>query len=804
MSIYKELLQSFQRVHGRNLTLLEQDQEQSNGSPEEAARVLASIFTPNVIDKSDPNKPIQINFTNPSTGKSYPLTLTANRDKVAVGNLGWVLWDMTTGSISATKNTPGAQNSLKKAITALAGSGEVGRKTLTPEEQKQRTEQELISNTIENVDMDSSEDQEAFNQRLQRCLKADIDGSMRQNIINIVKSLGSAYSKLVQEDDGSWVVKNESHTAADTLLMMGVIQDIMEGNKESCDSVKYGSEGELIIGSLVIGRDSRMGLNFKEKSQGLCEDIETIDIVADNAENSLSNVRGKLNEKAQAFAAFVNLVRKNLGNMTSEQKKEAMDAIKRKKAAIVRDVQTLRESNEKWVQRASDTITPLEDHALFEFIRTTALNPEEEASIAAVLRISNLVTDITNADYVLEVGEQVGGGQRQDTFDIWFNGDSARDALRPFGNSLGELVEVPVSVAFAGKDKELQELVSLGLVDSEGSVFMTESSLKIALHSTGSVKTGTGTDSDIDDHHKGNTELGRAFNRLSGRSKWPEGIKSSYDKVHQRQMQIRKDVGKLITKAKTKIGGKNVTTNPLGTAIQSVLDDSSLNLSFKEFMNDADFKSLKTVQKKMNRSGVSPAEISKLEKQAKNLLIEITTKKAIIQDFEKAKSENDDDYMKAIAMYSLSNIFKAGGSSRPKTNLRVTTADNLQMICGSQNGAIKSIIKEILSGRATLDDRNLPVKEREGYWRLDISKGNPGFRHPRKRGVVVRGILKDGTWSAHESMDSCRERGRVIDLTSGDTVKKLNNSISLKGSPGQILMALNELFSVITKKIGII
>jgi hypothetical protein len=800
MNIYKELLESFQKVHNRKLYLLEQE----GGSPEEAAQVLASIFTPQVISQSDPKKPIQLNFTNPNTGKSYPLTLTANRDKVAVGNLGWVLWDMNAGTIAPTKTTPGAQNSLKKAITALTGAEEVKGKTLSPEEQRQRTEQALVDTTVTNVGMDNSEDQEAFNQRLQRALQADTDGSMRANIINMVKALGSSYSKLVQEDDGSWVIKNESHTTTDALLMVEAMQDIMEGSKESCDAIKYGSEGELIVGSLVIGAESRMASAFKEKTGGTCEDIETVDIVADNADNSMSNVRGKLNEKAQGFSAFVNMVRKNLNKMTPEQRELAFKEIDKRKRSIIRDVQTLREANEQWVQRASDTITPLEDHALFEFIRTRSLNPEEEASIAAILRMGHLVTDITNADYVLEVGEQVGGGQRQDTFDIWFDKDTAKEALKPFGNSLGKVIGVPVSEVFAGKEDELNKLVELGLVDPDGVVFMTEASLKIALHSTGTVKLGTGTDSDIDGHHTGKTELGKAFNRVSGRSKWPEGMKESYDKIHQKQMQIRKDVDKLLTKANTLVGGKKVTTRPLGTAIQSVLDDASTDLSFKEFMGSKDFTALKNIQRKMDRKGVSPAELAKLEKQAKNLLVEISTKKALQEELTTATANGDEDAKKAVAMYSLSNIFKAGGSSREGTNLRVTTADNLQMICGEQNGAMKDIVKSILNGEATMDDSNTPAKNRKGNWRLDLSTGNPGFRNPRNRGISVRGALKDGTWIATESLDSCRARGQSLDLTSGKKIKKLNNSTSLNGSPGQILMALNELFRVINKKIGII
>lgn len=449
-----------------------------------------------------------------------------------------------------------------------------------------------------------------------------------------------------------------------------------------------------------------------------------------------SNIRGQMGELAKiAVVDVLNYVRGKGTDGSKERIELALGSLKE----VYESLESLDEAREDWIARAQNSIPTEEEQAALEIMNSISGDPEKKKRfVAAIFATAASTVRLRKPLVSVQVGQQVGGGQKQDVLECWSTPEEALKGLRSSesfevdGQQQSRLTEdnvIPMKASeiFVDDPDLLKRYIKANIIkDKDQTLYVSEISLKTLLSLSAAKKGETTPEAVAGPIRDPNTTDGRAVNFFSKVS--PELHKGIRD-IQSQSDAILEGVTKLQTKVK--VGKSDV--NSLEVYTNSVIDYLRKNKTFKDIANDEDLKDLEDYISKIKERPDDP----KFQAKVKDKLFKITLQTRITN-----LANGSPKQAKAAALYSLAVFNQAGGSRSDGTIFQVDALDELASYISTQNGEMNSALDSILSG--------------DGKWEFSPSKGSLKFVRSNDPNRTILVKYDKGKWFAYRSATSIR------------------------------------------------
>jgi hypothetical protein len=750
MDFYKEILESFSRKHGRKLKLLEQE----GLDPE--AEALAQQAKTNAVG---------VSF---GKIKDNPLTTPSGKPL-------WV-WQSGKGGINF-NNKPdswggakGADDNWSAFVAAFTVDG--GQEASAEEEVQPVIELSQVEKTLMEAGIEQPEIYEElkseYDKMLQDVKELDLGGRPERSLYSFHKALLKDTPNLLPDEDGLWRVEDTRQDAEVSLDIAVAINNLEKG--EGCDKFKVTDKGSVAVfldndTARVFNGDGPINVvNAYMKKAGCTP--ETINIVKNAAGvGGANNVRGNVIEPVADLWAIARHLQS--GNLTPEQ----ANACKAKQKEIIvglnKGIRSLKESTETWMAQAKEAAVSEDDQSAYEQLQS--LFADGGKNMIALYHVAAMSNKIRRPDISLRVGEQVGFGNKQDSFEMWKDRKAGNDALKRSGAKGAKMIGLPASKIFEGREDDLKSYISMGMIDSPNEpLFISDVSYKTLIGDY-SASLGMSTDNNTDSFMKKGYPLASQFFNKAGLNKDAK-LRSEVDQIHSEQMDIRRSVEELSTNFMTRIGDKNVRMDGVENSLNAAIDSMRSNQDYATF-SKGDGKSLVDMGAKYGKMKDGPRK----EKKAQEIKDKL--KKIMLMNHLGSKEET-----KAGKTYAVGLAYMAGASVRDNTLFQVNRLDEMRSYISRQNSEFDSILESINN-----DD---------GVWNLKVGKGF-SFSHSDDYRRSINTIIDKAGWKTGRSATSIKTQSKSFDILENTPAPKVESTLD------SMMDTLLEVFGVLKEKMKV-
>ena len=759
MDFFKELLESFSRVHDRSLRLLEAEAVDPNrfkAANDVLAAANISTANPDVMvngfkDKGTVPSQIPVKF-NPDTG-----SLSVNRT--------YVNWDEM-------KKTMASNDSklLKKVITMLIGSEEGGD---TDKTKTEKVSQALPAGaTIENGAFESDKAREdtvsAFD-RMGRILpkafeNAELDPSKYGSLF--VGATNESFEKRLSESN-KFLIYNEEFEGYEFVegvlsdatvvgvaeTMENMLEALSKGKKGECptrggpyeqiftDNIKKTKRGEIVI--TPEGGDISQGLVFTDDTRGrrknlgtmkdvinkafeLCgekiPEIDVLDAIGEGGKSDNQTI-GTGFEMFQKLAALsMNINRLKSDNKAIPKDLKAEFELTKEKFAKKMEGLSIRTAKAFAMQKKVG-LTP-DDSAVLNELKDLFGVPKGETTSLFInmVKMSMVIINDRNPKFVTEAGGETKFGNRQDIREYYSTEKEGKAALKKAGlddsNFSMKTLQEMIEGGHMSK-REAKAAIAVGLAtDLETKIAVLKTSLKF-YKDINHVTLGGGSNN--------------TYNQMM-----EEGLNvSSHSKLINTMLDDLKDPGETsedawksmqdyasgLKKIEDTIGGipskvdvitdsgttKRLYVNSAERFADTVADKFAKDSNYKELSTGAKKKIMSRIKllKNSRANYTDDALYKTIQSEVSTMLIYAKVEK----DLNPNKLENETEKMKNARVknaqrWLASKVYHAGGSDDPKLNETAVSRVTGDSYVYNRN----KLLKKVVNG--------------EDDWKVDMEKSN--------------------------------------------------------------------------------
>lgn len=774
MDFFKELLESFSRVKGRKLRLLEEEEL----DPEAVSLAKAARANAAKTRKKSLAAPIQT-----KSGKPLYVWTTAK------GGVSFSNKEGATFPLNVDDNW----SEFVAAFTA-EGGGDDAPIDQTPSDSTEEVAPQLsFSQSLLQEQGIQDADLEASITTLENKLPNAIGFGGGNRSKNLIRALLKSAPTLKELDDGSFEVSdgevnpNGINQIAETLI------EIVNGSVE-CDQVKTTDKGNMVVYPSDFSPNGAVVFNSKDISKTVkelysdkmkdCGKPQTISLFEEAAVRGESNIRGNLFEPVTDLFTLHTFYMENKDSMNPNAKKQLEAMMTSLYGKAKKSIGALNRTKETWMDKAIEAAVPEQEQVNYEGLAALL---EGDASMLKALYRATRVSNAQRKPYLtLRVGEQVGAGKKQDSLEMWKDEESAKKAInKSFGNQKPKpkVVAVPASKIFGSK---LDQYVNAGLIENgDQEFFVSEISLKTLLKGN-TVVQGTTTVNATADFMQGKGKQAKFKQKFDRKAKglMKEGTASraAFDELVQEQEKIRDTIRDISFKNTTRgSDGKELEVNTMQLTIDSALNTLQLNSDHTSLQNNTSYKQLRKLAKTYN-SIKDPKKKAKYEKDAKKALYTLAMKNSTKLKVNEMLSSKDPERRKGAMLYSAAIPFKTGASINDDTVMGIQVLEEGKSYVSTQNAAYNEIIDGITSG--------------DPKWELDVGDSIRWNKIEDKNQSVTTSF--DGeTWNSKKSWSYIKGNSKehkfddpkLRDSTKISSLSKLQETIELLIQEVRILNA---------------
>ncbi len=750
MDFYKEILESFSRKHGRKLKLLEQE----GLDPE--AESLAQQAKTNAVGMSFGNI------------KDNPITTPSGKPLwVWQSGKGGINFNNKPDSWGGAKGVDDNWSAFVAAFTLEGGDRGATEDPTQPVVQLSPVEKTLMEAGIGDSEVYDNLKTE-YDKMVKESKSLELGGRAYQSIYSFHKALLKDTPNLVPDEDGLWRVEDARQDTEVSLDIAIAINNLENG--EGCDKFKVTDKGSVAVfldndTARVFNGDGPINVVNAFMKKAGCNP-ETINVVKNAAGvGGANNVRGNVIEPVSDLWAIAR--RLQLGGLSPEQ----VTACKAKQKEIIvklnKGIRSLKESTESWMAQAKESAVSEEDQSSYEQLQS--LFDDEGKNMIALYHVAAMSNKIRRPDISLRVGEQVGLGNKQDSFEMWKDRKAGNAALKRSGVEGAKMIPVIASKVFEGREDDLKDYIAMGMLDSpEDTLFISDVSYKTLIGDY-SASLGMSTDNNTDSFMKKGYPLATQFFNKAGLNKDP-GLRSEVDQIHREQKDIRKSVEELSTNFMTRIGDKNVKMDAVENSLTAAIDSMRINQDYATF-SKGDGKSLVAMGAKYGKIK-DPKRKEKMAQEIKDKL-----KKIMIMNHLGSKSET-----KAGKIYAVGLSYMAGASVRDNTVFQVNRLDEMRSYISRQNSEFDSILESI--------------GNEDGVWNLNVGKGF-SFSHSDDYRRSISTSLDNSGWKTGRSATSIKTQSKSFDILENTPSPKKESTLD------SMMDTLLEVFTVLKEKMKV-
>jgi len=845
----KDLLKSFSKVHNRSLSLLEQEVDPAAQTAAAAAEQTGKNQTfGQAVDNpiTRPNgKPIYV--WTPASGKKEGITLFStkansfgakaindHRDEfVNAFKLDTQDTATPTGVTKDERKERDSANRVKRNEELLNSEFGKNNKDITNEIIKNTTE---FEETLDNAICDENDDAvEGYMEIMRREGQGEEESSKCIQQLQFIRGsrIGNVEKQITNKTPSIKLIDGEYKIVekpADPMQSLEVSKALVtlakaaggdvEAKEEACKKFKVTEGGGLKGVAVFTEEGSAKVFNNAQTRRALmgllnvagCEEalrpqaISKIETAAGESVPKQNIARGEAGELAQVAATDLNNYRSlKESNATPEQLQAAQELVIDSAQKVVKELRKLNRVRETWIERAQESIVSEEQQAEVEVLSEVLGTPEKERELlTAILAMGRVAGQIRKPLVTIQVAEQVGLGNKQDTLELYGSKEEALSAIRKTEAYLDDgeqqsrvreedIIETTASAAFAckpnvevcPKSQLLDKYIKAGYIKSKDQpLYGTEFSLKTLLRLE-AAKLGETTPQSVEDGlSEKNLKDGEPDPRSQNFYKKIVDFKARVKTLSEKAAKLRENVNKLSTKTKIKrADGGEITQNTLETYSDSVIKEIQTNNKYKDIRDDVDLEKLRAYIKQMSTTDLTDEAFEKAVKDHlyKTVLFSRTNKQAQ----EVKKSGEPTERAKAAQLLILGMLNQAGGSSRDNTIFEVSDLETLTTYTSTQNSEINSVIDSIVEGK--------------NEWEPSYKGGSFSFRRKGNSNRSISLTLKGGKWIAMRSARSLKDASTASRVNNPSESGSENSSTMVK-----VLGRIQEALSFISEKVGII
>ena len=780
MDFYKELLESFSRIKGRKLRLLEEE----GLDPEAQATKLKDTAIANKAPFSTPAKVVASNGKNIGV---YVKGANTNNPGPPIGGL----LDSNGGvnnRHSSDLTTPDGWAEFV-GLFGEGGESETGFLKDVPVFVTPALDIELGNL---GVDLNDEEAVRPFQELLEKATQnANVDSGNKHIVgATFVQSLLKEYPVAVSEGE-FYRIEPRPTTIERSLALANAINNL---GKDSCSNIKRTDNGKIVMYANYGGKKEGTVFSGSQKDvvenmvKG-CSEIETINILtaAGGITGAENNIRGITLEKPSSLFSLHRSLQLNKHLMDEKQRGNVISLIQGLKKEIETGIKSLDESKETWLRIARDTALPEKSQA--EYDQLLEFFEDKGGIIKAALIVAKASNEERLPDYSFQAGDQTRGGKKQDTVEMWTEKGAAIAAIRGATGETGRitgLVPIKASEAFGmyGRSDLFKQYVDNKIInDPDQVVYVSEVSYKNLFRAAGKggqTTMGVGTDADINDYMKGKGVGKELFKTFKNAAKMSKEDKTRFDEIHQSQMQIRNDVEQLSNNIMTSVAGQTVGVQALSDMVDGAVETITRDSTFREAHASELRTNLMSLIRDYKRA--SDKDKPNLEKQMKEELLTAS----LMSDL-RSKMSIEGGAIPA-KMYSLALMYKAGASRNKHTLKQSNDLNSGMTYISRQNLHYEQIAESINNGDA--GEFAEPIISNSGitYRRKDKTSATMGVSWNKKK----------ATWLATESKTMTEEHSQTKRRFFGQESGVENSNTILDA-----MNKLHELFGVLKDKISV-
>ena len=759
MDFVKELLERFSRHHGRKLKLLEQTidpgSEQlaksamATGKQQSASQAFANPITrPN-------GKPIYV-WT---TGKG-DLVFSYQKSTVGTKNI-QQNYEEFVNSFSQESQDPDQGDSPKK-----------------PQEPQLRPHEKAMEEAGINPELQSK-----LNELYALAYTA---GSSKATGRSMVSVLVKDTPRLAPNEEGLYEITSSPVDQQVTEDVTDILTTLLSAEKgsldeEFCSKVKRTNKGQAVIypyeddNGVVIGSRSISQLIEKEYQRKTECATSIIDLGA-NTDGSQSSIRGNL------FESVTKII--GIGRALSDYEKNPPEDYDRKKAILEKMLKdeyailakrmgNLDEAVETWIADSEESTYSVDDAADAQLM--VDIVKGDPRLIRALWYANSVSNRLRNPLLSIRVGGDVGAGKKADNVEIFASEEAAkaaRDATFSKGNR-PKLVKRKASEIFKNNPDELKNYIDAGRIESaDQELYLTDISLK-SIIADGPTKYGQTSPRSFMGFLRGRKPQDKFFRLFRGKMKSVfDNAESSteFDRIKNEQKEIIDSVEKLaFNVATTGADGKSLSVNALGTALDSMMQNITVNSTFEELAKNKDYKSIKALQTRYN-STTNPKAKKALESKIKNKLTTFMLKKhtqANVQGVVDDPNASDDKKRGALA-FGAAMAFKTGAANSDDVVMQKNHLKRGKSYYSMQNKNFNAIIDSIKKFPEN-EDGDFIIAPGAGVNFRKKGKGNSG-KSVNTSFDPDGNLVNTQSWSLTEDSSDIHEFAPEIEAENSSTI----------------------------------
>ena len=797
MDFYKELLESFSRVKGRKLRILE---GQFSELPSDAV-ALATQAKANAKDK----KMGMVINTPVETPSGKNLWVWETGQKVIQFNdkpeSGW-----------GSKGVDEYWDDFVQEFTLEGSSEGAWDAPPTKPEPIPKTPEETMLNRRQIRDLDLRE------------TLTKVTGNAEGNGLELLDTLTGLGTNLTWSEDGGYILRvNRKVNEEATQTLADLIKKYQDADDLSLDPYENSDfkcgEFKLYNGNIILFPDSgpaSKGYVVSKSSKTSeyladlytkktkCPPLEKVSGTKSSGSRigTESNLRGNLFEPVTSIFCLQKFVDNN-PDMDDETKAQMWAMGMAIYDKLKTDIGKLDEAVEVWIAMGNAAMLPVEDieeiENMVELMGGDAKDRKYLKAMFVATRASNV---LRNPDMSIRVGSEVEQGKKQDQIDMWNSRQEAMEArARTFGP--GKLTDAPTvgkkTAKDLFKDKELlQQYIDTKQIQSiDQEVYYNKVSLKSLMQERPTDHTtGTTTIQQFLGFLEGKGALRTQFDGTGPVGRKPRDLlsvpdtKTEFDRIAREQRIIDTAVNNLSFDSSVKTAnGKTIKgVDSLGIQVDAVLSDLSSELSWSELNVHPErsaFNSLVKRHKNATKKGNNTLMAS-IEKELKDKLRAFMLKKHMditIQRTLKDKSKSDDT-KKGALLVAAAHTYKAGASDDDQTVVQKNYLVSRKSYFSAHNGPFKSMLKSISNFR-TNDEGDPEFDD----WELTTRTGSKWTRKGGIRGRSLSTTMSEAGITCTQTGALTTEESTIHDFEPDQSDPSLKDSLIVT-SLGKIQEAL--------------
>lgn len=799
MDFYKELLESFSRVKGRKLQLLEEE----GLDPEVQATKLKDTAIANKAPFSNPATVVA------SNGKKIGVYIKASGNKSPIGGL--------VDSNGGVNNRHSSDLTTPDGWAEFVGLFGEGGESKTGF-QKDVPGGQGIPKTPEETKLNQ---RRIVGQELRETLTKVAENAGGDGL-ELLDTLTGRGTNLTWSEDGGYILqtgKKVNEEATETLAdLIKEYQDAEEGSMNPAQNSDFKcGQFKLYDGNVILFPDSGPASKgyVVSKSPGTsdylrklydskteCPDLEEVTGTKSSGSRTgtESNLRGNLFEPVTSIFCLQKFVDNN-PNMDAETRDKMFLMGMIIYDQLKTDIGQLDEAVEVWIAMGNAAMLPAEDieeiENMVELMTGQALvfgpRTREQTRDRKYLKAMFVATRASNVlrdpDMSIRVGSEVEQGKKQDQIDMWNSRQEAMEArARTFGP--GKLKDAPTvgkkKAKDIFKDKELldQYIETKQIQSEDQELFYTKVSLKSLMQERPEGHTtGTTTIQQFLGFLEGKGALRTQFDGTGPVGRKPRDLlsvpdtKTEFDRIAREQRIIDTAVNNLSFDSSVKTAnGKTIKgVDSLGIQVDAVLSDLSSELSWRELNVHPDrsaFNSLVTRHKNATTRG-NTTLMASIEKELKDKLRAFMLKKHMDITIQRTLNDKNksDETKKGALLVAAAHTYKAGASDDDQAVVQKNYLVSRKSYFSAHNGPFKSMLRSISEFESN-DDGSPKFKD----WRLNTSTGSRWTKTGPPRGRSLSTTMSEEGVVCNQSGALTIEESTIHDFEPDQSDPSLKDS----------------------------